>query len=100
MSACLFQEPVQEFALVGFRRTSVVYELEGRPERCPTPYQVYFADYYRVDRQPCGRLALSELGVESFPSASSSPANASLRETRLRNGETLTVNPVVALRMK
>jgi hypothetical protein len=29
-----------------------------------------------------------------------SPANASLRETRLRYGKVLTVNPVVALWMK
>ena len=36
----------------------------------------------------------------SFPAHSSSPANASFRETRLRYGKVLTVNPVVALRMK
>ena len=36
----------------------------------------------------------------SFLAHSSSPANASLRETRLRYEKTLAVNPVVALRMK
>ena len=39
-------------------------------------------------------------GRESFPSPSSSPSNASLKETRFRNGKTLTVNPVMALGMK
>src|SRR5436853_7587921 len=36
----------------------------------------------------------------SFPARGSSTANASFRETRLRDGKVLTVNPVVALRMK
>jgi hypothetical protein len=36
----------------------------------------------------------------SFLAHSSSPANASLRETRLRYGKTLAVNPAGALRMK
>jgi SAM-dependent methyltransferase len=39
-------------------------------------------------------------GRESFPSPSSSPSNASLEETRFRNGKTLTMNPVMALGMK
>src|SRR5438132_6264718 len=39
-------------------------------------------------------------GREGFPSPSSSPSNASLGETRFRNGKTLTVNPVMALGMK
>jgi hypothetical protein len=37
---------------------------------------------------------------ESFQSHSSGPANAFLKETRLRDGNTLAMNPVVALRMK
>jgi len=36
----------------------------------------------------------------SFLAHGSSTANASFRETRLREGKVLTVNPVVALRMK
>src|SRR5437667_5546196 len=36
----------------------------------------------------------------SFPARGSSTANASFTETRLRDGKVLTVNPVVALRMK
>jgi len=39
-------------------------------------------------------------GREGFPSPSSSPSNASLEETRFRNGKTLTMNPVMALGMK
>ena len=39
-------------------------------------------------------------GRESFLSPSSSPSNASLEETRFRNGKTLTMNPVMALGMK
>jgi hypothetical protein len=39
-------------------------------------------------------------GRESFPSSGSSPSNASQRETRFRYGHTLTMNPVMALRMK
>jgi hypothetical protein len=39
-------------------------------------------------------------GREGFPSPSSSPSNASLGETRFRNGKTLTMNPVMALGMK
>jgi hypothetical protein len=39
-------------------------------------------------------------GHESFPSPSSSPSNASSRETRFRYSNTLVVNPVMALRMK
>src|SRR6266446_951579 len=39
-------------------------------------------------------------GRESFPSPSSSPSNASVEETRFRNGKTLTMNPVMALGMK
>jgi hypothetical protein len=39
-------------------------------------------------------------GRDSFPASGSGPANASLRETRLWNGKTLAVNPVVALWMK
>ncbi len=39
-------------------------------------------------------------GRESFPSPSSSPSNVSIRETRFRNGKTLTMNPVMALGMK
>jgi hypothetical protein len=37
---------------------------------------------------------------ESFPSHSSSPSNASFRETRFRDRKSLVVNPVMALRMK
>jgi hypothetical protein len=37
---------------------------------------------------------------ESFQSHSSGPANASLNETRLRDGNTLVMNPVVALWVK
>jgi hypothetical protein len=37
---------------------------------------------------------------ESFQSHSSGPANASLKETRLRDGNTLAMNPVVALWVK
>jgi hypothetical protein len=37
---------------------------------------------------------------ESFPSHSSSPSNASFRETRFRDRNALAVNPVMALRMK
>src|ERR1022692_1798020 len=37
---------------------------------------------------------------ESFPSHSSSPSNASFRETRFRDRKALVVNPVMALRMK
>ena len=36
----------------------------------------------------------------SFPAHSSSAANASFRETRLGYRKALTVNPIVALRMK
>ena len=39
-------------------------------------------------------------GRESFPSPSSSPSNASVKETRFRNGKTLTMYPVMALWMK
>ena len=35
-------------------------------------------------------------GREGVPSPSSSPSNASLEETRFRNGKTLTMNPVMA----
>ena len=56
-------------------------------------------------RSPSSQAALRppgplRTGRESFPSPSSSPSNASLEETRFRNGETLTMNPVVALGMK
>ncbi len=37
---------------------------------------------------------------ESFPSHSSSPSNASFGETRFRDRNALTVNPVMALWMK
>jgi hypothetical protein len=37
---------------------------------------------------------------ESFPSHSSSPSNASFRETRFRDRNSLAVNPVMALWMK
>src|SRR5260370_42221971 len=46
---------------------------------------------------PAGPL---RTGREGFPSPSSSPSNASLEETRFRNGKTLTMNPVMALGMK
>src|SRR5207244_13353638 len=39
-------------------------------------------------------------GREGLPSPSSSPSNASLEETRFRNGKTLTMDPVMALGMK
>ena len=37
---------------------------------------------------------------ESFPSHSSSPSNASFRETRFRDRNSLAMNPVMALWMK
>ena len=54
---------------------------------------------------PSGQAALRppgplRTGREGFPSPSSSPSNASVEETRLRNGKTLTVDPVMALGMK
>jgi hypothetical protein len=51
----------------------------------------------RTALQPPGPL---RTGREGFPSPSSSPSNASLKETRFRNGKTLTMNPVMALGMK
>jgi len=51
----------------------------------------------RAALRPPGPL---RTGRESFPSPSSSPSNASLKETRFRNGNTLTMNPVMALGMK
>jgi hypothetical protein len=62
--------------------------------------------YSSIIRQPSSVRAASRLpsplrtGRESFPSPGSSPANASLRETRFRNVKTLTMNPIMALGMK
>src|SRR6266576_4644606 len=58
-----------------------------------------------VARSPSSQAALRppgplRTGRESFPSPSSSHSNASLEETRFRNGKTLTMNPVMALGMK
>ena len=54
---------------------------------------------------PSGRAASRlpsplRTGRDSFPSPSSSPSNASIEETRFRDGKTLAMNPVMALRMK
>ena len=51
----------------------------------------------RAALRPPGPL---RTGREGLPSPSSSPSNASLGETRFRNGKTLTMNPVMALGMK
>jgi hypothetical protein len=51
----------------------------------------------RAALRPPGPL---RTGRESFPSPSSSPSNASLKETRFRNEKTLTMNLVMALGMK
>src|SRR5882762_3420054 len=58
-----------------------------------------------VELLPSSRAALRppgplRTGREGFPSPSSSPSNASGKETRFRNGKTLTMNPVMALGMK
>jgi len=58
-----------------------------------------------LDSLPSSRTPLLESSPlrtvhESFQSHSSGPANASLKETRLRDGNTLAMNPVVALWVK
>src|SRR3984893_4996695 len=59
----------------------------------------------RSGQLPSSQAALRPPGplrteLEGFPSPSASPSNASLEETRFRNGKTLTMNPVMALGMK
>jgi hypothetical protein len=59
----------------------------------------------RKSQLPSSQAALRPPGLlrtgrEGFPSPSSSPSNASVEETRLQNGKTLTMDPVMALRMK
>ena len=71
-----------------------------------SPNWDYVASFRRPhERVPSSQAALRppgplRTGRESFPSPSSSPSNASLKETRFRNGKTLTMNPVMALWMK
>jgi hypothetical protein len=56
--------------------------------------------YYRVARQPRGCPALSEPDGKVSLHPAQALQNASQRETRFRYGHTLTMNPVMALRMK
>ena len=66
---------------------------------------VKFPGPTRRNQKPSSRTGLlpsSPLRTvhESFPSHSSSPSNASFRETRFRDRNALAVNPVMALGMK
>jgi hypothetical protein len=58
------------------------------------------SEYEAIDAPDFECYGPLRTGREGFPSPSSSPSNASLEETRFRNGKTLTMNPVMALGMK
>src|SRR5207302_4710542 len=52
---------------------------------------------YRVARRPCGRPALSELGVKVSLHPAQALRTPLLEETRFRNGKSLAMKPVMAL---
>src|SRR5438876_9852443 len=70
------ERPAKEFRRISSQR---------HPRECRRLRRLHS---YRVARRPCGRPALSELGVK---------VSLHRKETRFRNGKTLTMNPVMAL---